>query len=158
MEGTAVTEEERALYLRSILRDEAVFLEVQVESLGISIRFKSRSNYENDIIYASIAKDQAEGAIAGIPEYLSRASRYTACVSLDRFGDLPFPRPDFTDTTIPLHKRVDELRDVFKKHMLSMSASKWGLVEVAGRMFERKLALCHDNILNRDFWNPAGAG
>lgn len=146
---------DKDLYIKALLNDEAFATSVQPIK-GIDITVKSRTLFEDDLVFHCLSAEKDNGAILGPETYYTRLQLFLATVQVTKIGP---KNVTFTvDHTLPfeeLHKQMnDHVNSVYRQ----MQAPKWNAIVAAVRLFEAKLKICNDNLRDENFWQAAGIG
>lgn len=157
-----VTDVEKSAYLKAVLNDVPVVLDIDlamagksIDSLPVTIRLRTLNNYEMDVVFMSLEKDREAGLISGHHQLATRIQQYAIAMQLQKVGqttvkNLSFPEPGDMDTD------VEVLRKFLHDFVGRMSWPRYQAVLMALRVFETKLKICNDAALNGNFWKPPG--
>jgi len=151
-----VSDFEKRLYVKAVLNDIPVRFPVKVKAFGItvSVEFRSRTTHEVDVIYSALQKDSDTKVVTDAPSYLSRLARYAAAVSLVDLNGKVYSGVQLP-ASMPIAEAVTALQIYQQTHIAPLVGVRWELLELAGRIFETKLAICHTNMIKPGFWPPA---
>lgn len=151
-----VSDDEKACYLKAVLNDVPVILEILLEmgndSLGnIRGTFRTLNNYEMDIVFLAIEKDREEGLISGHHQLATRLQQYAGALQLVAFQG---NSTKYTEFKNPGNRSEDvkALRDAVFKYVGETNWARWQATLHMLRIFEAKVKICNDAALNGDFW------
>lgn len=151
-----VTDMDKSLYMKAAVNDEPIKLPVTLD-MGVTIEIRPLVNFDLDVVFSALEKDQKEEKIKGPAQYASRLQYYSAALQVEKYNgksrnyvNFERPWPDIDDA-------VAELRENVEGDIAAWSWPKWQATILALRIFEAKLALCNENLRNGNFWNPVDA-
>jgi hypothetical protein len=154
MDTVIVSMEDRTNYLKAVLNDEPVILTIGLCADQFMTEIRSRTAWEQTILYAAVKKDQDAGLVSDLSSVIIQLQKYGCALMLKNvngkpFSDLHLKEADGLDTCLEqLQKyRVDKIE--------SLSMPKWTLLLNALRTFETKIARMGTECLNENFWKPA---
>lgn len=150
-----VEEQEKALYLKSLLNDTILELPIKLD-IGVTIVFRVLTNYDFEVVFHALQKDSAAGKITGPAQYASRVQQCAVAMQLVKFGDKHLEYVKFQEPLPQVNKAADILRKYVQEDMANWPWPKWQAAVTGLRVFETKLAICNENIRNGGFWQPVG--
>lgn len=153
---TEVTDEDKALFLKSLLNDTPLELGIKLE-IGLNMDFRILNNYEMEVVYLTLDGLSKEGKILGPAQYASLVQQAAAALQLVSYASKPVTFASFTPRANTPEDDVKTLREAMETRVALWSSVKWQAVIMGLRIFEAKLAICNENCRNANFWNPAGA-
>lgn len=150
-----VEEQEKALYLKSLLNDTTLELPIKLD-IGITLLFRALTNYDFEVVFTALQKDSDGGKITGPAQYASRVQQCAVAMQLIKFGDKHLDYVNFKAPYPTVNKAADILRKYIQEDMSNWAWPKWQAAVTGLRVFETKLAICNENIRNGGFWQPVG--
>jgi hypothetical protein len=153
-EDVPVTEDDKALYLKAMLNDKPVHMEITLFGGQLSVKVKARSTKEQQVMYLAIHKDRDEGLIPDTASLISASQRYGIRFMLVEYNNSPVDQLDLEG--LSYSESVDMLREETCKLLDGMSVPKWNSILNAMNIFEAKMAKMGTECLNENFWTPAG--
>lgn len=151
-----VTDQDKALYIKSLLNDTALEMPVTLE-LGITMTFRALSNYDLEVVFLALQAYSEENKIVGPAQYASRVQQCAAALQLIKYNDIPAQAPNFSPDKGGLTADVATLRNRVDSVIAAWNWPKWQAIVTALRIFEIKLSLCNENARNANFWQTADA-
>lgn len=151
------TTDDRELFLRAVLMDTALVLDVNVavtDSVSVKVKCESRSNYASDLILHVIKKQVESGAVSEFAVYASLLQQLSAAIQLKEFNSnkLNF----FTcDPQEALESAAARLLEVVKTKISPIHRARWVVLTAALATFEAKQAIMATSLVNGDFSQPA---
>lgn len=149
-----VTDEDKVLYLKSLLTDAPVKLNVKLE-MGISFELKSLTNYDLEIIHSAMMSYVDNKKVIGPAQYASVVQQCSVALQVCKIQDTNLDPPSFTPEKICISDAVLELQNRVEKVIGKWAWPKWQSAVTALRIFEYKLALCNANARESNFWKTA---
>lgn len=152
-----VTEDDKELYLKALLCDKPVELEISLYGGKLKLLFRSRSMHEQRRVLDVLHLDQEENVIPNNDPALlfTRLQQYLAAVMLRRInGDL-FSELDLKPGR-DLKADATDLRKVFADKLENMPHIRWTAILNGLRIFEEKCRQLSEHCVNEDFWSPRG--
>ena len=146
-----VEEDEKALYLKTLLTEEPLELDVSVGT-RYTARLRSRTLFEQNAIKVAVTAACKDGQL---DDFVSYTQYYCTAVMLLRAGGKDFPTLDLSTAGKSLDKAAALIRQHSEDYVEPMHATRWQFTINCLRIFECKLKLCNDNIHNDSFWVPA---
>lgn len=148
-----LTDIEKEIYLKAMMEDAPVVFDIYIPSLKTSVKIRSRNNFEQAMAVHAIKKDSDEGLVADYSTHNLRMMQYSAMFQLLNFGTKVIPHIAF-ETPITHSEAIKQMRDMLPTY--ERMGPKWNVYLTALQIFEGKLALAGTQILNKDFFHPAG--
>lgn len=148
------SEEDKALYMKSLLNDTNLILTVTLES-GIDMQFRSLTNFDFEVIFEALRKEANEGNITGPAQYASKVQQAAVAMQAMKFGSKSLEYVHFNKPYVALSEASNILLVYMKSEMGDWAWAKWQCLVTGLRMFETKLSICNENIRNGNFWLPA---
>lgn len=153
-----VTEAEKVLFLKAVLNDQPVTLDIKFSNTDLKATFRSRSVFEQKIIFQTLkmmANTEELGATAtDADEYISYAQFFAVAIGLQEYNGKVMPRLTLSPEKTPL-ENSKALLEHAQKNIIPMNNVLWGVLLQAARIFEIKIKLCGENVHNETFWEPA---
>ena len=152
-----VSEMEVDLYLKAVLNDKPVMLNIEVMGGNMNLKFRSRTMHEQERVLAVVRQDVKDKFIDESDAALAytRLQQYCMCLQL-----LSINGENFSSLTLDpgskFDKDVAELRSAFIQHLPGMSAVRWMALFEGLVTFESKCRKMAEECLNSDFWKPRG--
>lgn len=151
-----VTEQDKALYLKSLLNDTALELPVALE-IGLNMTFRALTNFDMEVVFMTLQKYSNEDKIVGPAQYASKVQQCAAALQLIKYADLPTNYVKFDAPRPCMEAAIKALSDYIENVIAEWDWPKWQAVVTGLRIFETKLAICNENSRNGNFWLPADA-
>lgn len=153
----AITEDEKNMFLKALLCDKPVELDVELFGGKMKLTFRSRSMHEQRRVLDVLHLDQEEKILpANDPALLfTRLQQYLAAVMLRRVNGEIFSELEITAGN-PVKDDAVLLRKVFSDKLEQMPHIKWTAVLNGLRIFEEKCRQLSEHCVNEDFWLPRG--
>jgi len=158
-----VTPLERDLYFKAALLDEPVTFDIDVgmtlqgdQKATCRIRVQSLSNFEMDVLYRAAQQEQiAAGGLLSVIQLNRLMQQYCVILHIISFEGRPtdhrlsFPPVDsrFPD----IEAAASAVRAQYDQHYKGMHPARYTLMLTAVRLFERKLTICAEALLNQNF-------
>ena len=149
-----MTPAEKDIYIKALMFDAALELSIELPGIKAQVLIRSRSNFDQLMVVQATQRDAEEKLITDFTSHTTRGMQYSAMCQLLRFGPAVSPHVDF-DGTETQDQAIAKMRAVLP-HYQKMNSVKWAACLTALQIFEGKLALASSNVLNRDFFQPAG--
>jgi hypothetical protein len=149
------TEEDKALYLKSLLNDTNLILTIVLEA-GVEMQFRSLTNFDFEVIFEALRKESEAGNITGPAQYASKVQQAAVAMQAMKFGEKALDYVSFNKPYPKLAEAAEVLLTYTKNEMGDWAWAKWQCLVTGLRMFETKLSICNENIRNGNFWHPAG--
>lgn len=151
-----VDDHDKALYMKAVMEEENIILPVTLD-VGATLEIRPLVNFDLDVVFSALEKDQKEEKIKGPAQYASRLQYYSAALQVIRFNSKRREYVNFKRPWPPMEEAVEVLRTNVEEDISSWSWPKWQACVLALRIFEAKLALCNENLRNGNFWGPVDA-
>ena len=155
-EDVALTDSERESFLSALLTDEPVTLTLRLPGWKtVPFVIKSRSNAEQRTMFFALEQDEKEKTVMNAAEWLQNLQYYGAAYQVVSIGKKGY-------NTLAVHPEAkleasaETLRTYTKTNFLPLSTLKWYLITAALRLFEAKTNLAANELILRDFSQPAG--
>jgi hypothetical protein len=150
-----ITEKDKTAYLKAVLNDQPVILDIQLCNKQFSISIRSRTAWEQTCLYAAVKRDQDSGIVEDLASVIIQLQKYGCALMLKNINEDPFSDLKL-DIDEGLEKCVESLKKYKDEKVEALSMPKWGLLLNALRVFESKLSRMGTECLNENFWEPAG--
>jgi hypothetical protein len=159
VDNIEITEEEKRIYLKSLLSDELTRFPISLYEGKIVYSLRTRSMFEqrrildviNDRIMGDTPKDPSLSK--NMPGQFDMLQRYSALVMVERINGVMFS--DLTLTPGPsLDEHYEILEAASVKRLSKMNTVCWTSILNAMRRFESKCVKLAENAVNEDFWKP----
>lgn len=158
-----VTELEKNLYLKAVGNDVPVTFDIEIPSVKMRCRLRTRNNAENDTIQQALFIDQDKNIIRDSISYVTRLHRYIAVMSVVSWsigGGKTHTVETFKiepedDGSFDLNRSAENLRNAAGQLSMGMQGPAWSMVLKALRIFDSKMVIIARNISDPDFWEPA---
>ncbi len=147
-----LTPVEKEIYLKAMMLEEPLILDITIPGLKVDVRVRSRNNFEQSLVAHAIAKDVENKEVIDFVTHTNRTMLYSAMFQLVSFSGKPIPHLEFNDTTDQA-KGLAEMRALLPKY--EKLGIRWPVYLTALQIFEGKMALASTNILNKGFFHPA---
>lgn len=155
-EDIALTENERESFLKALLTDTPVVLTLSLPGFKqMPFTLQTRTNAEQHIIFSTLEADERDKRLTGTMDWLQWLQYYGASFQVLRVGERSFNPPKVDANTKPETVQA-ELRAYVETNFMKMSVMKWHLMVNALRLFDAKTTLASNELLTRDFSQPAG--
>lgn len=155
-----VTPEEKSTYLRALLHDTDISLPISLCSGHFTVVLKSRSTFEQQIVYLAANKDLEEEIIPNDSvNYMLQTQKYAAAMMLVSINGKPSEfiadtnKAEGDTEYVRVQNAINILRER-RKFIDKMPIPKWSLVLNALRIFEGKIAILSAEVVNENFWTP----
>ena len=152
------TQTDKMLYLKAMLNDVPVEFKIALPIGDLTIKIRSLNNYEQDVIFKALEMDQKDEMIAGPAQYVTRLQYYSGLLQITEFNGVKQDAPEFTptgeyDTTL---KAATYLREKTHQYIGANNWPTWQVKLTGLRIFEAKLGHCNREVIDENFWMPAG--
>tara|TARA_B100000579_G_scaffold300828_1_gene250765 strand:- start:10752 stop:11471 length:720 start_codon:yes stop_codon:yes gene_type:complete len=153
-----ITASDKELYLKALLNDESVVLEIPFCDGGIVYKIRSKTSWEQTLAYEATVTSKIEDTPEELDYYQSMlklqkmgATLQILSINGKSFSNLKFEKAgdDWTDQIFKLRKACTETIE-------TMESTKLTLTLNALRIFEYKIAKMSSECNSGDFWKPAG--
>lgn len=146
-----VQEYERDLYMKSLLNDTPYQLAVEVIP-GFSAIVRSRTVFYDDLIYDIMRTAEARGEVLGLESGFTKLMRLLAGVQIISINghNVEFETEKTTRAEVA-KELLDHVENTFRNYSLQ----KWNALVKAVRIFDAKLKVCNDKLMDRTFWEGA---
>jgi hypothetical protein len=155
VDTVVVSMDDRTRYLKAVLNDVPVKLKILLCGDAIDIEIRSRSAWEQSVLYAAVKKDQEEGLVSDLSSVIIQLQKYGCSLMLQSLNGDPLEFLTLKQED-GINKCVELLRKHMKEHIEALSMPKWTIFLNALRTFETKIARMGTECLNENFWKPAG--
>lgn len=147
-----VPDEERDLYLKSLLNDTQYELPIEVFP-GFMVTVRSRTVFYDDLIYDMVRAKSERGEVLGLESGFTKLMRLLAGVQILRINgeSVAFDPPE----GLPRTQVAEMLNQHVQKTFDKFALAKWNALVKAVRVFDSKQKICNDRILDRSFWEGA---
>jgi len=155
--AVTITEEEKDLFLKALLCDKPVELEITLFGGKLKFLFRSRSMHEQRRVLDVLHLDQEQQVLpSNEPALLfTRLQQYLASVMLRRINGDVFSELEIVPGN-NIAADAELLRKVFADKVENMSHIRWTAVLNGLRIFEEKCRQLSEHCVNEDFWLPRG--
>jgi len=155
--AVTITDEDKNMFLKALLCDKPVELEISLFGGKVKLLFRSRSMHEQRRVLDVLHLDQEEKVLpSNDPALLfTRLQQYLAAVMLRRVNGEIFSELEITAGN-PVKDDAVLLRKVFSDKLEQMPHIKWTAVLNGLRIFEEKCRQLSEHCVNEDFWSPRG--
>lgn len=150
-----ITDSDKRNYIKAVLNDVPVELELALCGGSIKTKFRSRTSWEQTCMYAALKKDQDDGIVADLASVVIQLQKYGCCIMLQSVGDKVFSKEGISED-VSIDDAITKLRQLRMEKVEVLSVPKWGILLNALRLFEAKLAKMGTECVNEDFWEPVG--
>lgn len=147
-----VPEEERDLYLKALLNDVPFRAKIQVFP-GFEVEVQSRTVYFDDLIYDIVRNISTKGEILGLESGFTKLMRLLAGVQVVKINGqhVEFEAPQGKPRQEVAAALQQHVKEVFDKYQ----TTKWNALVKAICIFDAKVKICNDRLLDRSFWEGA---
>lgn len=143
---------EKETYLKALMHDEPLVLDISIPGLRIDVRVRSRNNFEQSLVTLAVARDIEAKEVIDFVTHSKRTMLYSSMFQLISFAGKPVSHLEFAEP-IPQDQAIAQMRALLPKY--ENIGVRWEVYLTALQIFEGKLALASTNILNKDFFHPA---
>lgn len=150
-----ITDSDKRNYIKAVLNDVPVELELALCGGSIKTKFRSRTSWEQTCMYAALKKDQDDGIVEDLASVVIQLQKYGCCIMLQSVGDKVFSKEGISEDT-SIEDAIAKLRQLRMEKVEVLSVPKWSILLNALRLFEAKLARMGTECVNEDFWEPVG--
>ena len=150
-----VTESDKRDYIKAVLNDVPVKLEITLCAGQVKTIIRSRTSWEQTCMYAALQKDQDEEIVKDLASVVIQLQKYGACLMIESVNEKSFSKEQITEEE-SITDAVVRLRKLRQEKIENLSSPKWNLLLNALRVFEAKLAKMGTQCLNENFWEPVG--
>lgn len=159
VDSIPITDEDKTLYLKALLNDAPVVLDVKMEN-GFRFKLRSLSSYEEQVVTAASIwnlKDHAEMSLAeGLG--MGAVHQYRVSMQLVEINGNPVEhkRFRFEHGVSSMERDACELRNFSDSKLMNTQGVLYGLYLKALEIFLRKLNKLQEASLSLNFWPPEG--
>ena len=150
-----VTEKDKIAYLKAVLNDKPVILDVNLCMGKLSVDIRSRTAWEQTCLYAAVKEDQDKGIVTDLASVIIQLQKYGCALMVQSVNNTPFSTLEL-NIEDGLEACITKLRDQKNKTVEVLSIPKWSLMLNALRVYETKLSQLGTECLNENFWEPVG--
>lgn len=152
-----ITDSDKVSYIKSVLMDTDVELEVELAGGNIKAVFRSTSVYEQDLVPIALAKYAEQHPSANMLVLQGMEQSMFIAMELVRFNDRPVQNVRFVHGEHTMEEDAEKLLSCMHP-VLSSAGPKYSFYVAAADVFHNKLVRLGEAALNKDFWDPAFAG
>lgn len=145
-----ISSSEKDMFLKSILHDTPIVLNVSIFNNMVNSVIKARTVYEQNIIMRIVNKDEK---YESLPEYVGRLQELSAAIMLKEFSGKKF-EPPVLDINKEDKYNANVLVDYTRNMMGSLNTYKWQAIIRSINIFELKCQLLLTSCNDRNFWSP----
>lgn len=151
-----VSETERNTFWKSMLNDTRCVLEIELPGPGkekMVVRVHNLTAYEQQVVAGALAQDEKDGIIKGLESMATMMQGYSILLQVQALNNAAFAT--YTPSAdLPFLDAVLEIQRKVKGVIWPMNAPRLVMLVKAVALFEHKMKLCNDGLVNRDFWSP----
>ena len=153
-----ITASDKELYLKAILNDESVVLEIPFCDGGIKYKIRSKTAWEQTLAYEATVTSKIEEEPEELDYYQSmlKLQKMGAALQILSINSKPFSNLKFKEPGDDWSDQIFKLREACSNTIESMDSVKLTLTLNALRIFEYKIAKMASECNTGDFWQPAG--
>lgn len=158
-----LSDEEKNLFIKALLTDTPVRLDIAHFNGQAVFSFRSRTMYEQKRVLDVLHFDIGEKVLPDNDpaQFYTRLQQYMAAVMLERvngkiFSDFALVPEADSHTNESLQKDALTLRDFFNRKLATMGHIRWVATLNALREFEAKCRKMSEECINENFWKPQG--
>jgi hypothetical protein len=148
------TDYDKRLFLKALLNDVDFELEVSLD-MGQEFKVKCRTltNYELEVIFYSIERDQIEGVVRNPADYTTMLNYYSTVLQVVEVSNVPSTFPKLNG---PGNKEKDSdiLRAETLNYVGTFNQVRWQAIVTAMRIFTLKAQICTSKVNDVGFWPP----
>ena len=158
MGEVTVNELEKDLFLKAVLNDAPVIMDIMVPAIKRTVTLKTLTSLELDVLYGALEADRQDLKFAHESQFISDLQEYSLFLQGLKIASTPYA---YAFTVIPEKTLADNIKDI-RAHKdnaaKTMGQAQRAAVLQALRIFSLKNTICTDNLFNENFWNPPDAG
>lgn len=151
-----VNTQDKALYLKSLLNDTNLQLNIKLE-MGLEFIIRATTNYDLDVIFKTLELYSEESQIPGPAQYATLVQKCAAALQIVKLSDKNLDPPVFSSDKISVNDAATQLKNRIDNVLSCWPWPKWNAALTALRIFETKLAICNENSRQANFWQTADA-
>jgi len=148
-----VSDYEKDMFIKSILNDSPFYTISKILGGKVLIKVKSRNIYNDNLIFKSLTKDEAEKYFVGVEGMMQRMQAYIAAAQVVEIIGKDYNLEISNENTF--EENYENLQVHLRKYD-SMQTQMWAAIVLAVRIHEYKTKICMDNLNNENFWESAG--
>jgi hypothetical protein len=148
-----VSDYEKDMFIKSILNDSPFYTISKILGGKVLIKVKSRNIYNDNLIFKSLTKDEAEKYFVGVEGMMQRMQAYIAAAQVVEINGKDYNLEISNENTF--EENYENLQVHLRKYD-SMQTQMWAAIVLAVRIHEYKTKICMDNLNNENFWESAG--
>ena len=153
--GIESSAEDKEAYLRAVLNDEPVVLNIELLGGKCLVQIRSKNTWEQALTYEAALEDQDKKIVSDYYQAMIQMQKYGAVLQIQKINNKVFSTTEFNKPKGDWKPQRDELRELMSEQIETMNNARMTLLLNALRIFEYKLsemtAFCNDG----DFWEPA---
>ena len=152
-----ITDKDKELYLKAILNDESVILEIPFCNGGIIFKVRSKTSWEQTLAYEATVTSKIEEDPEELDYYQSmlKLQKMGAALQIISINGRAFSNLKYVEAGKDWSEQIVELRKACEETIDVMDSAKLTLTLNALRIFEYKTAKMAANCASGDFWQPA---
>jgi hypothetical protein len=170
LKDIVVTDMDKAVFFKAAINDEetAVLFDIDISGFDYPVKVRSLHNYEEMVLHEALRRDQGgrelrdgkfefQKRIHDVAGYITFYQYYHAYLRVLEHKGKPRSAPELQGKYSELDKYVEQMRTDAIDWGLAVPGPLWTILLQAISIHSAKLKVCRENLLNRDFWLPAGS-
>lgn len=151
-----ITDEDQAAYMKAILNDTDVHLEMSMMNGQFKVECRAISVYESDLVLlAALRMSGSEGRDVPSPLLVGCAQQIRVAMQVVRINKKPVPYVSMeSNRQADRDEEINQLIAKVDKRLNHMNAAKYGMLVRALNVFEHKLARMNALAYTGNFWKP----
>lgn len=147
--SVTVSDDEKDLYIKSLLNDTPFKLEVEPFP-GFKVVVRARTVFFDDLIYDMVRQSSDNGEIIGMESGFTKLMRLLAAVQIESVQgrNIAFDISKTENREEVSARLLQHSKNVFDSYTLT----KWNAIVKAVRVFDAKNKICNDKLLDKSFW------
>lgn len=144
-----VTDAEKLLYWKGFIHDTDVIFDIPMFGMeDVAIRIRGLNIHDQDLISQAVRADQDQARAIGLEDSITAMQRYAVMLQVIGIDGQEFPRFD-SSAVYPAGQRVKALQSATDTALGKMNPAKLLLLCRAILVYEVKIKLCNDAVVNR---------
>lgn len=157
-EDIAITVQDKVAYIKSVLMDTDVELEVDLAGGKVKAAYRSLSAYEQDLVTAALSLYVSEHPTAGFMLLQVMKQHFLIAMELVRFNGKAVDHLKYSNSN---GRSLEEnARDLLANsgRLLDTTGPRFAFYVAGADVFHNKMTKLGEAALNKDFFDPAFAG
>lgn len=156
-EDIPVTDDDKVAYVKALLMDTEVVLEVPMAGGRVTAEFRSLTAYEQDLVMLALAKYFNEHKTAGYMLLEGIRQHLMIAMELVRFNGKPVEPIRYKAGEGTVDENAASLLAKAERYT-DVDGPRLSFLIAAADVFHKKMTRLGEAALNKDFWDPAFAG